>query len=131
MRSKAILIPSLLILLLLSCESKPYRQGEALYQHYCANCHMDDGSGLAGNIPPLARSDYLAQNQEHIACIIRYGQEGEITVNGRVYQNPMAGIPELTEFEITNIINFINQAWGNDNGYLPLSEVRKSLEDCK
>ena len=92
---------------------------------------MDDGSGLAGNIPPLAQSDYVAQNQEQLACIIRYGMEGPIVVNGKTYQNPMAGIPELSEFEIANVINYINQAWGNDHGYVPLKEIRNSLEECK
>lgn len=114
----------------LSCERKPYRQGEILYQNFCANCHMDDGSGLAGNIPPLAGADFVRQNQDQLACIIRYGLEGGVVVNGIAYQNPMAGIPQLSEFEIANIINYINQAWGNDYGYLPLKNVRESLEGC-
>lgn len=114
----------------LSCERKPYRQGEILYQNFCANCHMDDGSGLAGNIPPLAGADFVRQNQDQMACIIRYGLEGGVVVNGIAYQNPMAGIPQLSEFEIANIINYINQAWGNDYGYLPLKNVRESLEGC-
>lgn len=114
----------------LSCERKPYRQGEILYQNFCANCHMDDGSGLAGNIPPLAGADFVRQNQDQLACIIRYGLEGGVVVNGIAYQNPMAGIPQLSEFEIANIINYINQAWGNDYGYLPLKDIRESLEGC-
>ncbi|MCB9040325.1 MAG: cytochrome c [Lewinellaceae bacterium] len=118
-------------LFLFNCERKPHRQGEILYQNFCANCHMDDGSGLAGNIPPLAQSDYVAQNQGRLACIIRYGMEGEVVVNGKMYLNPMAGIPQLSEFEIANIINFINQAWGNDYGYLPLKAVREGLEGCE
>ena len=92
---------------------------------------MDDGSGLAGNIPPLAQSDYVRQNQGQLACIIRYGMEGAIVVNGKTYQNPMAGIPQLSEFEIANIVNYINQAWENDYGYLQLKAVREALEKCK
>lgn len=120
-----------LAIALLSCESKPFRQGEILYLNFCANCHIEDGSGLAGNIPPLAGADFVAQNQEQLACIIRYGMEGSVVVNGITYQNPMAGIPQLSEFEIANIINYINQAWGNDFGYLPLKTIRESLEECR
>jgi len=120
-----------LAIALLSCESKPFRQGEILYLNFCANCHIEDGSGLAGNIPPLAGADFVAQNQGQLACIIRYGMEGSVVVNGITYQNPMAGIPQLSEFEIANIINYINQAWGNDFGYLPLKTIRESLEECR
>ena len=130
MRSKIVLILFSLSFFLFTCESKPHRQGEILYLNFCANCHMDDGSGLAGNIPPLAQSDYVAQNQEQLACIIRYGMEGPIVVNGKTYQNPMAGIPELSEFEIANVINYINQAWGNDYGFIKVEDLRRQLDDC-
>lgn len=130
MKFKVLLLLFSVCFAVLSCERKPYRQGEILYQNFCANCHMDDGSGLAGNIPPLAGADFVRQNQDQLACIIRYGLEGGVVVNGIAYQNPMAGIPQLSEFEIANIINYINQAWGNDYGYLPLKNVRESLEGC-
>lgn len=130
MKFKILLLLFSVCFAVLSCERKPYRQGEILYQNFCANCHMDDGSGLAGNIPPLAGADFVRQNQDQMACIIRYGLEGGVVVNGIAYQNPMAGIPQLSEFEIANIINYINQAWGNDYGYLPLKDVRESLEGC-
>ncbi|MCB0558263.1 MAG: cytochrome c [Lewinellaceae bacterium] len=131
MRFNLILFLFFLSFILANCESQPHRQGEILYQNFCANCHMDDGSGLAGNIPPLAQSDYVRQNQGQLACIIRYGMEGAIVVNGKTYQNPMAGIPQLSEFEIANIVNYINQAWENDYGYLQLKAVREALEKCK
>lgn len=130
MKFKVLLLLFSVCFAVLSCERKPYRQGEILYQNFCANCHMDDGSGLAGNIPPLAGADFVRQNQDQLACIIRYGLEGGVVVNGIAYQNPMAGIPQLSEFEIANIINYINQAWGNDYGYLPLKDIRESLEGC-
>ena len=131
MRSNLLLFHFLLSLTLFNCERQPHRQGRILYQNFCANCHMDDGSGLAGNIPPLAQSDYVSQNQGQLACIIRNGMEGQVVVNGKTYQNPMAAIPQLSEFEIANILNYINQAWENDYGYLPLKTVRENLERCK
>lgn len=92
---------------------------------------MEDGTGLQGNIPPLAGSDYLRKNPAATACIIRYGLQEPVTVNGKVYDQPMAGIPQLNEFEIANIINYIHHSWGNDLGYFPLEKVRAALETCK
>ncbi len=120
----------LLVLALAACGESHFHQGENLYVTHCANCHMEDGTGLGDLIPPLAGADYLRDNPLKIACIIRHGMTGEVVVNGKTYNNPMAGIPGLTEFQIANIINYINQAWGNDYGYVKLADIRRALEEC-
>ena len=91
---------------------------------------MPDGSGLVGLIPPLAQADYLRDYPDMVPCIIRHGIQGPIVVNGVTYQQEMAGIPELNEFEITNIINYIHHAWGNDLDYRTIQEVQAALENC-
>ena len=127
-----LLLTSFLSLLIwTSCRDDPYKQGRILYQNFCASCHMDDGSGLQGVMPPLANADYVAENQDKLACIIRYGMEGPIVVNDTTYNQAMAGIPQLTDFEITNIINYINHSWGSDYGYMPYADVKAALEECK
>ena len=92
---------------------------------------MDDGSGLEGLYPPLANADYIKDDPLKMVCIIRNGMEGEISVNGRTYNQAMEAIPQLSEFEIANIINYINQAWGNDLGFVKLGDVRSQLETCE
>ena len=113
-----------------SCKETPYTHGKILYENFCESCHMADGSGSEGVIPPLAGADYVRDNQSKLACIIRKGQKGKVIVNGREYNQEMAGIPQLSDFEITNVINYINSAWGNDFGYMKITEVRKELEEC-
>lgn len=113
-----------------SCKEDTFYQGHSIYDSVCANCHMEDGTGLKGLIPPLAGSDYLKNNQLEVGCIIRYGQEGEIVVNGKSYNQPMAGIPYLTDTEIANIINYINHAWGNDYGMVDFKNLRIKLKEC-
>ncbi|MDX1666658.1 MAG: cytochrome c [Saprospiraceae bacterium] len=115
---------------LASCKDNPYQQGHRLYDYYCANCHMEDGTGLKGIMPPLAGADYVEEDPLRMACIIRYGMEGRIEVNGITYDEPMAGIRELSDFEITNIINYINHAWDNDYGFVRIDEVRERLDEC-
>lgn len=118
------------IAILFSCHNHPYSQGEALYTSYCANCHMEDGSGLPGLIPPLAASDYLLAHTRDLPCIIRKGLADTILVNGVAYAQPMAGIPELSEVEIANISNYILFRWVENPNFLTLEFVGQSLETC-
>ncbi len=130
MKIKALLLSFTAALILVQCDTNPYRQGHILYDNFCANCHMEDGSGLQGLIPPLAGADYLRDNTLDVPCLIRYGQKVEIMVNGKVYNQEMAAIPQLSHIEITNVLNYINHAWGNDYGYVKFEDVRRVLEAC-
>ena len=124
------LFAGLMIQAVTSCETQAFRQGEILYSNFCANCHMDDGSGLEGVIPPLANSDYIASDPLAVACIINLGQKDTILVNGTRYYTPMPAIPALSGFEITNVMNYINHSWGNNYGFIQYEDVIKELEAC-
>lgn len=113
------------------CQNGVYTQGERLYKTYCSNCHGEDGNGLKNLYPPLNNSDYLAENQELVACIIRNGLEDEITVNGKSYMMPMAGLDMLTDVDITNLINYINTAWDNEIEEITIQRVKANLEECE
>ena len=113
-----------------SCKETPYAQGKILYENFCESCHMADGSGLETLIPPLVNSDFLEHHQSEIPCIIRKGQIGEITVNGKKYNQEMTAIPQLSDFEINNVMNYINSAWGNDYGYSKITDVQEALKEC-
>lgn len=91
---------------------------------------MEKGEGLRGLIPPLANSDYVQNNRELLPCIIRNGMEGEIVVNGKTYNQPMAGIPEIPEGDIANLINFINMNWGNNGKFMSHEQVIQYLDAC-
>jgi mono/diheme cytochrome c family protein len=120
----------LVVSLFTACHENPYKQGKILYENFCSNCHMDDGTGLAGVIPPLAGADFLNNQPQKLPCIIYKGMDGEVVVNGKIYNAEMPGSPKLTEFEITNIINYINRAWGNDIPVVQHETVRKALKAC-
>ena len=91
---------------------------------------MEDGMGLAKLIPPLAQSDYLKDNQETTPCILYHGQKGAITVNGITYNQEMPG-KKYTDVQLTNIINYINNAWTNDYGIVTLPDTNSRLMNCK
>lgn len=89
-------------------------RGQEIYTDFCMNCHMANGEGVANTFPPLAKSDYLMNNREASIRGIKYGQQGEITVNGVVYNGTMAPMG-LDDEEIADVMNFINNSWGNSN----------------
>jgi len=92
---------------------------------------MEDGQGLKSLCPPLAKSDYLVQNQDKLPCIINKGLNGSIIVNGKEYNQPMAGIPSLNATKLTNVINYINHEWGNNAGYTKIQDVEAALKECE
>jgi mono/diheme cytochrome c family protein len=117
-------------------DDNTYKQGKILYVRYCANCHMEDGGGLKGLIPPLAKSDYLAAHRAELPCILLRGQKGKIVVNGVEYGNQemlpvkrLTGDP-LTDFEMANILNYISTSMGNSEKIWTIDEIREGLKAC-
>jgi len=130
MRKSKILAVFFLVFLI-ACSISPYQEGNRLYKVYCENCHMQDGKGLRGLIPPLSSSDFLLKYKEQIPCIIKNGINGEIIVNDTTYNTEMTGSPELSAVQINNIINYINHAWNNELKESNIKDVEKSLENCR
>ena len=124
-----LLLLSATFFLLATCGKTEHLQGRALYTEHCANCHMDDGRGLRQLIPPLAGADYLQERPAAVVAGIRHGMNGPLVVNGTTYNYPMPGNADLTEFQIVNIVNYINQAWGNDYGRITVAQTREWLDD--
>lgn len=107
-----------------------YVQGERLYLTHCSNCHQADGSGLGRVYPPLDTSDYIDKHFTEVICLIRYGKTGELTVNGEQFNQPMQGIPALTDLEIAEIATYIYNTWTHGRGIVEVKEATKILSEC-
>lgn len=88
-------------------------EGKEVYSTYCMSCHMEDGAGVEGTFPPLAKSDYLMKDVKRAIYIILQGQTGEITVNGKQYNTQMPAQNYLDDVQIAAVINFVRNSWGN------------------
>lgn len=130
MNKIVVLIIGMLIFFGSCSEGGGYADGKRLYDVHCQNCHMEDGTGLGELIPPLAKADMLQQSGALAACWVRNGLEGEIVVNGVKYDNVMPANEELSEVEINNILNYINNAWGNERAFISPNEVEEVLKAC-
>ncbi len=115
---------------LTQCFTEKQNEGLRVYQANCASCHMDDGSGLRGVIPPLANSDYLVKYRKQLPCLVRRGLNGEITVNGISYNKPMPASPKLRDDEIANLLNYLQTNFGNKNERYTMQEVTEYLQYC-
>jgi mono/diheme cytochrome c family protein len=104
--------------------TKSKERGKALYEELCVTCHLADGTGTEAVFPPLAKSDYLMKNKEGSIRAIKYGQEGEIKVNGVVYNNIMPA-PGLNDQEVADLMNYIQNSWGNKGKYVTADEIAK------
>jgi len=120
------------LLFFVACDSNPYGKGMKIYNKQCAVCHNEDGNGLKGLIPPIRQSDFLLHHQDDLACIIRHGLDTTITVNNVVYDMQQMPANEiLDDIAITNVINFINNAWGNKGKFVTTEKIKRDLGKCK
>lgn len=89
-------------------------RGSEIYADFCVTCHLGAGEGVENTFPPLAKSDYLMNNREESIRGVKYGQKGEITVNGVTYNNIMMPMG-LTDDEIADVMNYVMNSWGNES----------------
>ena len=87
-------------------------QGVQIYNNFCASCHLSNGEGIKGVFPPLQNSDWLTEKREESIHAVKFGLRGPITVNGEKYDNLMPDLG-LTDSEVVDVMNYINNAWGN------------------
>ena len=110
-------------------QNKPLEQsiidGEEIYLDFCIQCHLDNGEGVSGVFPPLAKSDYLINNIEMSIRGLKYGLSGPIVVNGEQYNGIMQN-QGLDDVEIADVMNYILNNWGNEfNKVITAEQVDK------
>lgn len=92
--------------------SESYKRGKEVYDDFCVTCHLPNGKGIPGNFPPLDGSDWLTNKRTESIHAIKYGLQGPITVNGEKYNNVMVSMG-LTDQEVADVMNYINNSWSN------------------
>jgi len=107
---------------------KSIERGSVVYKDFCVVCHQTNGEGVENAFPPLAKADYLINNRMASIRAIKFGQTGEITVNGKKYNNAMAPLG-LYDEEVADVMNYITNSWGNvNNDMVTVEEVAQIKE---
>lgn len=127
----------LLFVLIVSCQSdesiefkRYYSAGSLVYQSHCQNCHGTNGEGLSALIPPLTDTTYIKGNLRSLACNIKYGLKGKLTIAGKAFDGSMPTEADLTPIEIAQAITYISNSFGNKQGTITVDQVNDDLSKC-
>ncbi|MER2996674.1 copper-containing nitrite reductase [Pontibacter populi] len=104
--------------------------GKTLYAQNCQACHQAEGQGIKGAFPPLAKSDYLNADVNRAIGVVAHGLEGQIKVNGELYNSTMPKL-KLSDEEIANVMTYVMNKWGNKGGEITPAQVGKAKANYK
>lgn len=99
------------------------KRGKEVYILHCQNCHMENGEGMEGVNPPVAKTTYLKDTKKNIGIILN-GQTGEVVVNGKTYNAIMNPMNYLDDKEIADVLNYIRNSWGNKYPIVTPAQVK-------
>jgi mono/diheme cytochrome c family protein len=108
-----------------------YVNGRDIYIKHCQNCHGAKGEGLGMLTPALTDTIFLKQNKQKVACFIKNGIKEAITVHGQQYDGTMPSFPELYDIDIAQVMVYITNSFGNNQGMYTTEQVASDLKNCK
>lgn len=97
--------------------------GEKLFAANCAACHQADGKGLNRAFPPLADSDYFADDPMKAVNAVLKGLSGPITVNGMQYNAVMPNLSYMSDSDVADVVTFVINSFGNKGGDVNTAQV--------
>ncbi|MDZ7707973.1 MAG: cytochrome c [Trueperaceae bacterium] len=98
----------------------PEVDGEAVYASNCTACHQATGQGIPGAFPPLAggHAAELASvegGRDYLIHAMLYGVQGQLVVNGTSYSGVMPAWQQLSDGQISAVLNYVTTAWDNED----------------
>jgi nitrite reductase (NO-forming) len=99
-------------------------RGKDVYTAQCMSCHLEQGEGIESVYPPLAKSDYLMADKKRSINEVLHGLTGPIKVKGVAYDGVMAGFEMLSDEEVSDVLNYIRNSFGNKGNAVTPEEVK-------
>jgi mono/diheme cytochrome c family protein len=106
----------------------PITLGRQLYRQHCVACHQADGEGTPGQYPPLAGTELVVGQPARLKRVVLHGMEGPITVRGQQYDGVMPAFPRLNDQQVSAILTYIRQEWGNEASPISVVSVAATRE---
>ncbi|MBI3483226.1 MAG: PQQ-dependent sugar dehydrogenase, partial [Bacteroidetes bacterium] len=78
----------------------------AIYTTHCVSCHQNNGQGEENKYPPLAGSEWVNGKTENLIRVILFGQQGEIKVKNKTYNQIMPSFSFLSDEELAQVISY-------------------------
>jgi mono/diheme cytochrome c family protein len=104
------------------------KKGATVYNN-CQGCHQVSGTGQPGLIPPLAGSEWVQGGTERIIRVTLNGLSGAVTVKGATYNNVMPPQGHLSDKELSQVLTFVRNSWGNQGPMVTEEMVKKVRAD--
>ena len=127
-----------IVAMVASCQSdeqvefnRYYSGGSVLYLAHCQNCHGEKGEGLQALIPPLTDTVFLKQNRSSLACYLKNGLKGKLSIAGREFEGEMSAAADLSPIEVAKVLTYVTNSFGNKQGLINLQQVQTDLKNCK
>lgn len=92
-------------------------RGMEVYITNCVSCHGVEGKGLNGAYPSLINSKINDGTSGRVFALIQ---------NGSGYNGGMKPIP-LSQSELKEVVNYIQNAWGNKAPFIDDKKLKKYL----
>jgi mono/diheme cytochrome c family protein len=101
------------------------RVGAALYEKHCASCHGDQGQGVPLAYPALAgnRAVTMHNTVNLVQMVLHGGYPPATAGNPRPFGMPPYTV-DLSEQDITELLNHLRSSWGNQAGAVSAVDVR-------
>ena len=113
-------------------EMTPAERGKKVFSANCVTCHQASGTGVAGQYPPLAGSEFVTGGSRRPAMIVLKGLQGPLKVKGQQYGTAVMQPWDktLTDQKIADVLTYIRSEWGNKASPVSTEQVaalRKEL----
>lgn len=129
MRKLILLVPACSLLLISmtfqSIDKASMARGKKVYDVYCATCHQADGGGVPGLNPPLEKTPHVTGNKTTLIRIILKGLNTHEEINGETYNNIMPPHSHLTDLQISDVLTYIRNSFGNKTTAVTTAEVKR------
>ena len=82
------------------------RQGQAVFEDSCAQCHRANGEGLPATFPALNKNPFVLGDPQPVIATVLNGLKGNL--------GSMPGWKDkLDDQQIAAVVTYIRQAWSN------------------
>lgn len=90
---------------------------------------MPDGSGLGKLVPSFGTAEFRNQGLDEVVCKVKYGNSDAEDIYSSF--NPMPSFTNLSETDISNLLNYINFQLANKNASVSPQDVLDALSNCQ
>jgi len=91
--------------------------------------HGANGQGLLALMPPLNDSIYLKANKHILACYIKFGIKGKVTIGNKQFENAMPA-NDFAPIEIAEVLTYVTNSFGNKMGTITSEQAAADLKGC-